>query len=320
MSRKKSSSRAWKYVAGVLALLIVVVLTQVRLDIPLETLSEEYADEYSAFADINGIQVHYRDEGKGDPLILIHGWAASLHTWDGWVEELKDDFRIIRLDLPGFGLTGPADGINYTFNFYVDFMDSFLTELDIEECYFAGNSLGGAITWNFAHRHPDRVRKIILLDAAGYPMEGPSVLRMADSSVVQSFVRYVTPEYGVRFFVSQVFGDTDNLDDDTVRRYHRLLLREGNRESLFKVMEDGLRSRDGSEDPELIGEIDIPALIMWGDQDDWTPLKNAYRFDEDLPDSRLIVYEGAGHIPMEEIPEKTASDARSFLLKANDNL
>ncbi len=318
MSRK-DGSRVWRYILGILAILIVGVLLNVRMDIPVEILSKEYANEYSYFMDIDGTQIHYRDEGQGDPLVLIHGWSASLHTWDVWVEELKDDFRIIRLDLPGFGLTGPAGVDQYTQDFYIDVVDKLLTELEIEETYMGGNSLGGGITWGFAHRYPDRVKKIILVNAAGYPSEGPSegvsIFSLASFPGVQSIVRYVTPEFAIRFFVNQVYGDTDKVTDEVVRRYHQLVLREGNREVMFRVLGERGDSMDVSKVPEYLSKIEAPALIMWGDLDSWIPLENAYSFDEDLPNSSLIVYEGAGHIVMEEIPHETARDARTFLLE-----
>ncbi len=315
---KKGRSRVLQYIIGVSVILVVLVLLNVRMDIPVETLSKEYTNEHSFFMDIDGTLVHYRDEGQGEPLMLIHGWSSSLHTWDVWVEELKDDFRIIRLDLPGFGLTGPAGEVQYTQDFYIDIVDKLLTELEIEETHMGGNSLGGYITWGFAHRYPDKVKKIILLNAAGYPSEdrsgGTSIFSHANLPGVKSIIRYVTPEFALRFFVNQVYGDTDKVTDDVVRRYHRMVLREGNRDVMFKMLGDRAGSLDASRVPEYLSEIEAPALIMWGDLDSWIPLENAYGFDKNLPNSSIIVYEGAGHIPMEEIPHETARDARTFLL------
>ncbi|NLI69509.1 MAG: alpha/beta hydrolase [Firmicutes bacterium] len=311
--RKKEAKSGYKLLI-VLILIAVVILGHVRLDIPVETLAQEYANEQSRFLEVDGLDVHYRDEGEGEPLVLLHGWSASLHTWDAWAEILKEDFRVIRLDLPAFGLTGPATDADYSIDYYVDFLDHFLAALDVKESYIAGNSLGGGITWLYAAKHPEKVKKIILLDAAGYKMEMPSITRLAAPEFVRSAIKYITPRYAIRFLVGQVYGEKEKITNETVKRYHRLLLREGNREVLFGVL-DRIQDRSNEEVAQLLGSVEIPALIMWGEKDAWIAPELADRFEQDLPDARLITYENAGHIPMEEVPEDTAHDARSFLLE-----
>ncbi len=316
--RKRTGSRKGLATGYKVLLLLVViaalVLTQVRFDLPVEKLAEEFANEHSRFIEIDGLKVHYRDEGAGEPLVLLHGWSASLHTWDGWTEMLEDDFRVIRLDLPAFGLTGPAAGADYSLDFYVDFLDRFLTALGIEKSYLAGNSLGGGISWLYAARYPERVEKMILLDAAGYEMEMPSITKLARPGIVRSVIRYITPRYAIRFLVHQVYGDGKKITAETVNRYYRLLLREDNREVLFTVLDKIEERKNGEAEPLLRG-ITLPTLIMWGEKDSWIPLELAHRFEQDISGARLITYEGAGHIPMEEIPEITARDAREFLLE-----
>ncbi len=110
---KQDSYRAKKRVQNqvnktlfVLLVVAAIILGHIRIDIPVETLAQEFANEQSRFIEVDGLNVHYRDEGEGEPLVLLHGWSASLHTWDVWTEKLKRDFRVIRLDLPAFGLTG----------------------------------------------------------------------------------------------------------------------------------------------------------------------------------------------------------------------
>lgn len=310
---KKGSKTGYKILLVILVI-AAIILGHVRLDIPVETLAQEYANEQSRFVEVDGLNVHYRDEGEGEPLVLIHGWSASLHTWDVWTEKLKEDFRIIRMDLPAFGLTGPAADADYSIDYYVDFLDHFLTALDVEESFIAGNSLGGGITWLYAAKHPEKVKKIVLLDAAGYDAEMPSITKLAQPEIVRSTIRYITPRYAIRLLVNQVFGDKERVTDETVERYYRLLLREGNREVMFKVL-DRIQDRENEEVTQLLNGVTIPALIMWGEKDAWIPLDAAYKFEQDLPDARLITYDDAGHIPMEEIPENTAHDARSFLLE-----
>ena len=160
-----------KWIFRILLLIVALIAGYTALywqnDIPVETLKKKYCNEQSKFIEINGQEIHYRDEGSGYPLVLVHGTSSSLHTWDAWTNELKNDFRIIRMDIPAFGITGETKDRNYTIENYVKFIDAFTTALGVDTFYLAGNSLGGEITWNYAYSHPDRVKKIILIDAAG---------------------------------------------------------------------------------------------------------------------------------------------------------
>ncbi len=299
------------YLAAILLLACVVaVASMVRLDIPVEKLKTKYANENSKFVTIDGLAVHYRDEGKGLPIVLLHGAASSLQTWDGWVKRLSPHYRVIRLDLPGYGLTGPNADRDYSMRRYVGFLDAFLKKLKVENCYLAGNSLGGHIAVEFAFEHKDSVNKLILIDSGGYPLDESGILavRMARNPVLRPLVRYATPRFFVAMNIRQVYGMKERISEDLIDRYYELLLRDGNRET-FISMENG-KSEDSSTH---IRTIRIPTLILWGDRDKIIPVRFAGYFHRDIPDSRLIVYQGVGHVPHEEIPEKTASDVLSFL-------
>jgi pimeloyl-ACP methyl ester carboxylesterase len=137
---------------------VVLISRLIYWDIPVEELKLEYANEQSEFMELNGLSVHYRDEGEGMPVVLVHGTAASLHTWDDWTNTLKEHYRVIRMDIPAFGLTGPDPKGDYSIDGYVGFLAQFLDQLHIDSMYLAGNSLGGNIAWNFASEHPDKVK------------------------------------------------------------------------------------------------------------------------------------------------------------------
>ena len=124
------------------------------------------------------MDVHYRDEGNPKhsvPIVLLHGTGASLHRFDDWTAKLKHDYRVVRMDLPAYGLTGPFPDRNYSIDNYVDFLEHFLTARGIKKCILAGNSLGGSIAWNFTIKYPEMVDKLILIDAAGYPTQAKSI-------------------------------------------------------------------------------------------------------------------------------------------------
>lgn len=293
------------------ALLIIPLILFWKDDIPVDEL-KGYTDNNSRFVEIEGMRVHYKDEGEGKPLVLLHGTAASLHTWDGWVDELKSSFRIIRIDLPAFGITGLNPAGEYSIDFYSHFVKQFLDTLGINQCYLAGNSLGGGIAWTFTTDYPAYVEKLILIDASGYPGDAPVIFKLATVPVVSNIMRYVTPEFIIKKNVEAVYYDDDKITDELVDRYYKLTLREGNRQAFID------RAKSGGADYKTsnISEIDIPVLIMWGKYDEWIPLKDAHQFKKDISNSRLEIYE-AGHIPMEEIPEVSAKDARAFLLETN---
>lgn len=297
-------------IVGIVIVAVIAMASLVRLDIPVTKLKAKYTNDHSKFIDIDGLSVHYQDEGTGLPIILLHGAASSLQTWYGWANKLSPHYRVIRLDLPGYGLTGPNAGKDYSMRWYANFLDAFMKKMSIKSCYLAGNSLGGHIAVDFSVEHKDLVKKLILISSGGYPLDESGILavKMARNPLLRPLVRYATPRFFVAMNIKQVYGDKERIADEVIDRYYELLLREGNRET-FIMMENN-KSEDSSA---KIREVHIPTLILWGSRDKSVPVKFADIFHRDIQGSRLIVYDNVGHVPQEEIPEKTASDVLSFL-------
>ncbi|MBT4680312.1 MAG: alpha/beta hydrolase, partial [Flavobacterium sp.] len=183
---KKSKIKYFVYLFVIC--LIFVIKGGVYADISVEDLKNDYANEQSQFIEVNEMQVHYRDEGEGFPIVLVHGTAASLHTWDAWTHELKKTNRVIRMDLPAFGITGPNKDADYSIEAYTTFLHSFLEKLELKKFHIAGNSLGGNIVWNYTADYPNKVEKLILVDASGLPTnkEQPAIFKMAKTPVLSS--------------------------------------------------------------------------------------------------------------------------------------
>ena len=281
--------------------------------IPLDTLSEKYGGTTSNYIEIDGSRIHYRDEGSGPVLVLLHGVCASLHTWDGWVSELRDHFRIIRLDLPGFGLTGPVGRDAYDRDRFVTLLDQFVASLDLDRFSLVGTSLGGYICWNYALEYPHRVDKLILISPAGYSQPMPWLLRFASNPVVRPVTRRMMPRFLIHTAAEQVFGDKSKVNDEIKARYYELAMRPGNRQSyveIFTVMRGLCKLETLSQG---ITDLTLPTLIMWGTADEWIPYPYSDKWRQDLPHACFIAYEGAGHTPMEELPRQTARDAWLFL-------
>jgi pimeloyl-ACP methyl ester carboxylesterase len=304
--------RAVTLAAGALLLVTAIAIAaMVRPDIPLETLLPEYGAAPSQFAEIEGMRVHYRDEGAGPPLVLLHGFGSSLYTWDRWVRRLAGTRRVIRLDLPGFGLTGPAPDGDYRTQRYVHVVAALLDRLGVERTDIAGNSMGGRTALMFALAHPQRVRRLILVDAGGFaPMPPPALFRLAQTPLLGPWlILHVTPRFVIRRNLEGVYGDPSRLTDAVVDRYWTLARRAGNRGAMLaRIM--------GPPDPNLadrLGELKLPVLIQWGELDRWIPLSDAHGFQRGISGAELRIYSGGGHVPMEELPEATARDADAFL-------
>jgi pimeloyl-ACP methyl ester carboxylesterase len=283
------------------------------------------AGSASKFVAVRGMSVHVRDEGPRtdpQPVVLLHGTGASLHTWDGWVQELAETRRVIRLDLPGFGLTGPyrgewlAQGERYTLNNYAKFVVATLDALDVRQpVVLGGNSLGGEIAWETADylraSQPRRVAGLILVASAGYAFESSSVpigFRIASIKALAPVLENTLPRMLIASSARDVYGDTSKVTPALIDRYFELTLREGNRRAL------GLRIRENfTETPERIAAVTQPTLIIWGGQDRLIPPTIAKRFAQDIAGSKLVMFDALGHVPHEEDPVQTVAAVEAFL-------
>ena len=281
-------------------------------DLLLDQMTGRYANAQSAFVDVDGMQVHYRDTGAGAPapLLLLHGNSSSLHTWDAWAAHFEGTRRVVRLDLPGFGLTGPDPEKRYGFKSLTGFLARFCDKLGLPQADVAGNSHGGRLAWAFAAQYPERVHKLILLDAAGYPLSHLStwLARIRGSLPVLFLANYLTPRFVVGIAIRGTYGDKSKVTDAMIDHYHGLQLRAGNRAAMGEMM-----TIYGVDDRKMIRDVKAPTLLQWGSADRVFSTGDAERFHQDIPGSKLLIYEGVGHLPMEEAPEATARDAQAFL-------
>ncbi|MEC5405509.1 alpha/beta hydrolase [Paraburkholderia sp. MPAMCS5] len=283
--------------------------------VPRDELRRRYTQSGSKFVTIMGADVHYVDEGSGDVIVMIHGFASSLHTWNRVADELKREYRVIRLDLPPFGVTGPLrsrSGEIETMNLpaYRRFIDTFVQALGIGRATFIGNSLGGLISWDYAVRHREAVERLVLIDSAGFPMKLPIYIGLFNSALVRASSPRWLPEAIIRSAVRNVYGDPRKLDAATLRRYVEFFHGEGTRAAIGKMVP----TLDFAElDTDVLTTLTVPTLVLWGAKDRWIPTTHAAEFAQRIPDSRWVMYPGLGHIPMEEAPERVMMDLRAFL-------
>jgi pimeloyl-ACP methyl ester carboxylesterase len=299
---------------GLLGLFCGYIASSWHDDIPVEELIEKYGYDNSQFLELDGMNVHYRINGDtGETVVLLHGTAASLHTWEGWINELSKQYRVVSFDMPGFGFTGPEPNGDYTRERYQKFIEDVLLKLNVDICYMAGNSFGGYMAWSYAVNHPDKVKKLAILDASGYPrgdQPTPISFKLQKMDWLRPVITHVTPSSLVRKSVEVVYYDDSKITDELVQRYFDILLREGNRGGLMGKMQQ--ITYDYSDE---IKQVKCPTLIMWGDSDCLVNVEAAPKFHADIPNSELLIYENMGHVPMEEIPEKSVKDFMAFLQK-----
>ncbi|MEN8912594.1 MAG: alpha/beta hydrolase [Polaribacter sp.] len=304
---------------GFVFFLVLAIKSVVYFDIPVEILKEKYANEFSKFVEIDGMQVHYRVEGKGIPIVLIHGTGASLHTWDDWTLKLKENYQVIRMDLPAFGLTGPNKSGDYSIKQYTQFLEEFVVKMKLDSMFLAGNSLGGNIAWNYASKNPEKVQKLILVDASGLPTNKPQpwIFKMAKTPVLSKLFLYITPRSIIEDNLKQVYEDDTKISDALITRFHDMALREGNRKAFVDRAKIDFKISEASKEEQL-QNIQTPTLLIWGAKDTWIPLDNGKRMDALLPNSKLVVLQNSGHVPMEENPKESFKVLNDFLHQKNN--
>lgn len=280
--------------------------------LPPETLLARYANDRSQFVDVGGVRAHVRDEGDPDgvPIVLIHGSLGSLHAWEGWARELGRHARVISVDLPGHGLTGPWTRDEYTIEAYADFIEVLIDNLHLDKVVVAGHSMGGAVAWAFAATRPDRVARLILVDSSGYPAqeELPLTTRLGRVWPLGDMAIYFKPESAVRRSLGDAYADPEMATPERVRRYAELQRFPGNREATLHRV----RTQEPL-DPAPLKRMDVPTLIVWGAKDRWVPVGNAFRFQNDIKGAKLEIFENLGHNPMEEDPAATAAAVAAFI-------
>ena len=283
-------------------------------------LSREFVEEKHAnpatgsfFLDVSGVRTHCRVDGAGPTVICLHGICDSLHTWDDWAQVLSHRSKVVRIDLPGFGLSDrlPTPSPEA----FADFIDKLNIELGISgPVTLVGNSLGGYFSSYYAATRPEKVEKLILLSPAAYPLKQmPWPIELGRLPLLNHFAKRLTPLVVLRKTVRALYGDPSAICEDVVLRWYDLLLAEGNRENYFEMFTYMQEHR--YREPLFLSQIRAETLLMWGTRDRWLPYSQAAHWQEDVPHLELQLYKNCGHMPQLEIPFVSADHAFAFLNK-----
>lgn len=294
-----------------LALMAGLALWLYTPDRSLAGLESAYLAAPDDILEIDGQRLHLRDEGPrdGSAVVLLHGLGSSLHTFDGWAAGLAATHRVIRFDLPGAGLSGPDPEGVYTDDRSMALLVKVLDRLGVDRAVLAGNSIGGRLAWRFAATHPDRVAGLVLISPDGYASPGFDYGQAPDLPWVLGVMQHVLPKWALRPNIVIAYGDPARLTDAVMERYHALLLAPGNRAAMLARMRQTVLVEPGP----LLRTIRVPVLLLWGEKDAMIPATNAQDYLAELPDARLVVLPGLGHVPQEEAPEQSLVPVLEFL-------
>lgn len=261
--------------------------------------------------EVAGARLHVRDDGPKDApaILMLHGFGSSLHTWEAWALALQGEHRVVRVDLPGSGLSPPDLTNSYTDKRSMALLVALLDQRGIERVTLVGNSLGGRIAWSFAAAHPERTDKLILISPDGFASPGFEYGKAPDVPPLLEVMQYVLPKFLLRMNLEPSYGDAASLTPDTVDRYHDLMLAPGGRQALLQRMKQTVLMP-----PEpILRSIKLPVLLLWGEKDAMIPFSNAKDYSGSLPNSRLVSFPALGHVPHEEAPEESLAPVRAFL-------
>ena len=317
---------AFKYLfAGIFLSIGFFIYTGVFFDLSREELEKKYASGNSQFINLkDGSRIHYRDEGDitKPAIILLHGFNGSLFNFERMVPFLSSEFRLISIDLPGFGLTGPVPSKDYSTGTSIKTITDVTGLLGVDSFSIAGNSMGGGVAWRYALIHPEKIESLILLASSGiYSNEQREKIRNQDSETPlawkimrSNFASFFLSFYTPKFFATQGLRssvyDSNLATKELSDQFHDLVLLEGSREAILSRFSNFTYQ---NEKPEILNEIIAPTLIIHGQEDNIIPVISSQNLATYIPNSKLIIYPEIGHFPMYEAPKRVARDIENFL-------
>jgi pimeloyl-ACP methyl ester carboxylesterase len=275
-------------------------------------LEKIYGSPKNAYVSALGVNLHYQDTGPSKnaiPILFLHGFGASLQTWDTWAQVLSEDYRVISVDLPGFGLTGEDPSGIYTDQRSVEVLEAFLKELNIPKVVLVGNSMGGKLAWQFTARYPNQVAKLVLISPDGYASPGIQYGKKPDVPAIADLYRYFFSKTFLVMNLKPAYADPNTLNDALVNRYYDLMLAPGVRGAILGRMQQTVL-----QDPvPSLSSIQVPTLLIWGEKDAFIPISNSNDYLKVMPNAKRVSLPNIGHLPQEEQPSIGLAVLKEFL-------
>ena len=274
-------------------------------------LDAKYLGASTRYREVAGTTLRVRDTGPANApvLLLLHGFASSLETWEPWAQLLSSHYRVMRFDLPGCGLSPPDRTGNYGDARSLSIIHELLDQMHIDRAVLVGNSMGGRIAWNFAAEFPARVGKLVLISPDGFASPGFGYEKRPKIPALLKLMKYFLPKTLSRKNLASAYADSSRLTDADVDRYYDLLLAPGNRGALIERMQQIILKNP----VPILRHIHTPTLLMWGEKDRLIPYANAADYLRELPDATLVSFPQLGHVPHEEAPAESLPPLERFL-------
>lgn len=265
-----------------------------------EALRNKYETPYSKYFQYEGLACHYTDEGKGDVILLIHGLGDSFLIFNDLTPILTDKYRVLRVDLPGFGLSDIPNSFGKDedpIDFYRNFVKTFADGLSLDKFHLMGNSLGGLVSWEFAVNNQNRLHSLCLLASAGYEMD--AVKKNITQGVLHRLPKFIL-QNGMPFKIAKqnaamVLNRRENRTDTFIQAHYDMINREGVLMYLLQLV-----SYKDLPQTDDLKKLDLPVFIAWGDRDKIVPTRHAEFFLEDISSAKKVIYEKCGHYPQVE--------------------
>ena len=299
----------WGLAALALGLLVAAWLYRDHSPAQVEA---RWATPPSQFVEIDGVRLHYREEGEGPPVVLLHANYASLFMWEPWVAALKDRYRVIRLDLPAHGLTGPEPSGDYSLQRIQSLFEQFVDARGLERFVVVGTSIGGTVAMRYAADHPERIERLVMISPGSLEARVRGRTTPANVPKIADVLAWVTPRAFTGYMLRNDYGDPARVTDAVIDEWYAMWMREGNRQAMI----DLLRQYVSGGVEAKIRSIRVPVLLIWGEKNKRVPLALAYETRALLansPQVQLEVLPGIGHMLVQEAPKQSAAVIRRYL-------
>jgi pimeloyl-ACP methyl ester carboxylesterase len=283
----------------------------------MEDLRKKYRDSQSRFADIRGVELHYKDEGRGPAILLVHGSISTLKTWDGVASALvKAGYRVIRYDLPSFGLSGDASDEVVARTKPVDIAETLLTKLGVERVTVVGVSSGGTLGVQLAAKRPDLVERLVLSNAPSEPLwwtptdQSTYPAAMQEAYAEEKQLGYKTPKYWDAWF-DYYQGATGRYTAEFKDHIYHMMLRPQHKNILPMIAQVG----DHGAAVFAMRGVKAPTLLLWGGADPLLPFSAMDTLGNYLRNTRVskLMMPDVGHYPPMEVPERYARLVRDYI-------
>jgi pimeloyl-ACP methyl ester carboxylesterase len=299
----------WSLAALALGLLVAAWFYR---DHPPAQVEARWATPPSQFVEIDGVRLHYREEGEGPPVVLLHANYASLFMWEPWAAALKDRYRVIRVDLPAHGLTGPEPSGDYSLQRIQSLFEQFVDARGLERFVVVGTSIGGTVAMRYAADHPERIERLVMISPGSLEARVRGRTTPANVPKIADVLAWVTPRAFTAYMLRNDYGDPARVTDAVIDEWYAMWMREGNRQAMI----DLLRQYVSGGVEAKIRSIRVPVLLIWGEKNKRVPLALAYETRALLgnsPQVQLEVLPGIGHMLVQEAPQQSAAVIRRYL-------